>query len=511
MISLDLDFMLALDARNHPRFPTGMVEFYERNWWTHDEVPADSLVISDIRVLYPCLIAHREQLQRATAPTRTPATSHHSAPPLATAASSRSPFPPPRPNTELDCKRCTLYRQAALDAIRIAKFRRHQLSSKESLFEEQQLLTMRRSSGFNRLFEYALLKEKSSETVPLASAPPPSAPQPSAPTRQMRERKTPNPRPIQQRKLTNIQLANILREHAEAKHQQLTQDPALKWTWGMDVNTTDIQELFRAGDNDYVLPHSGYDASLPEGRFPGEHTASQPSLPDISSGVRYSRIGSSITTVPDIASNTNQVCDDSVSGTRITDSKESASAVDALLALTNAAHSPANLMSARDADNHVDPATMLDDNALERSTSPADTRHAVRDEAMSDDGTLFALANALNALDDDCLADSSTSAADALAALANDDNASTGSKDDPAEWSAADALDALANDEDDQEFSISPGDAHRLLLSDAEHSLSHVYDVGGNSGQRRWTAADFTDALVPDTFVDYESGSDEEL
>ena len=215
--------------------------------------------------------------------------------------------------------------------------------------------------------------------------------------------------------------------------------------------------------------------------------------------------------MPDIASNTNQVCDDSVSGTRITDSKESASAVDALLALTNAAHSPANLMSARDADNHVDPATMLDDNALERSTSPADTRHAVRDEAMSDDGTLFALANALNAPDDDCLADSSTSAADALAALANDDNASTGSKDDPAEWSAADALDALANDEDDQEFSVSPGDAHRLLLSDAEHSLSHVYDVGGNSGQRRWTAADFTDALVPDTFVDYESGSDEEL
>ena len=73
-----------------------------------------------------------------------------------------------------------------------------------------------------------------------------------------------------QPKLLSVsQLAEIIHQNAKEQHC-LQQHPSLKWTWGVDLNKSDIWQLFHATNRQYELPHTGYNASLPDGCLHGQ-------------------------------------------------------------------------------------------------------------------------------------------------------------------------------------------------------------------------------------------------
>jgi hypothetical protein len=49
----------------------------------------------------------------------------------------------------------------------------------------------------------------------------------------------------------------------------MQQDPATKWTWGIDLTESDVAAIVRAADNNFRIPHSDYDDSLPMGNMGG--------------------------------------------------------------------------------------------------------------------------------------------------------------------------------------------------------------------------------------------------
>src|ERR1700760_842905 len=78
--------------------------------------------------------------------------------------------------------------------------------------------------------------------------------------------------------MTNEELSKILRQHAEAEHDRMRWHPSLKWTWGVDLDRQDIQQLFHAADTNYKIPHSAYDYSLKTGNFEGSDSCG-PTMP----------------------------------------------------------------------------------------------------------------------------------------------------------------------------------------------------------------------------------------
>ena len=181
---------------------------------------------------------------------------------------------------------------------------RSEIHKQELTLQNQSLLIMRRASVFNKLYEAAVIKDTDSVAATPTSASQTSAPQTSAkqgpplqasapdPTsRQLRARKPSEPeRPVDashkaqskktktQKKLTNGQLAEILRQHADADLTKFKLHPSLKWTWGADLNEEEIRHLFRAADKNYQVPHSAYDYSLEDGNM-HEQDSGFPSMP----------------------------------------------------------------------------------------------------------------------------------------------------------------------------------------------------------------------------------------
>ena len=205
------------------------------------------------------------------------------------------------------------YRGVAMDALYEMHNLRTQIQQRENTSEEHHLLTMRRASGLNQLFEAAVIKDAQESTrgpqpaapfvLPRGSQAQPTAPEPVGPStapipapplahkppaqHRLRAR-----RPVQQvaapgrtrvkntkaAKLSNKQLADILEDHSKAELDRWIQHPSLKWTWGADLDRGDIQQLFRAADKNYELPHSAYDESLDTGRFDGDDSRG-PAMP----------------------------------------------------------------------------------------------------------------------------------------------------------------------------------------------------------------------------------------
>ena len=153
--------------------------------------------------------------------------------------------------------------------------------------------------AFNQLFEAAVVKETrctsarhSAQSAPALAPlqptvqPMPEAqpPQTTAPEIHMLHDQKPKPtqcikaasRPTLPHKLTNKQLATIPEEHAAAEHERLQQHLSLKWTWGVDLEHADIHELCCATDQNYELPHTGYDESLVNGLLKGDDSSARP-------------------------------------------------------------------------------------------------------------------------------------------------------------------------------------------------------------------------------------------
>ena len=160
------------------------------------------------------------------------------------------------------------------------------MQAKALSFDNDWQLTMRHASAFNRLYEATVRKEGQFpfQSLPATSTPAaadcpapalipktPSIAESSTPgAHQLRSRAPQVTKAAKQPKLLSVsQLAEIIRQNAEEQHH-LQQHPSLKWTWGVDLNESDIRQLFCAADWQYELPHTGYDASLPDGRLCGQ-------------------------------------------------------------------------------------------------------------------------------------------------------------------------------------------------------------------------------------------------
>ena len=277
-----IDFLLTLDAGNHPSHPTGIVATYHNDWWTmqweSNPEPEDVL---NAKNLYEAVLVHRQECQKSEFRPTLEVPSRHLMP----------------PSLQTDCLRCAHYRLTATEAINHLEALRNRVQALESELENTSQLRGRQASAFHRLYEKALSKEAlvpaesyvatstpalaqtprfaSDSALPSALPSAPSATLPNAAQRAMRPRKPPatTPQPsgkrTTQRKYTNTQLVDLLRERYDAERIRLEQHPSLKWTWGVDVLQSDIADMFRAADRDYKRPHTGYDSSLP-GDVPGE-------------------------------------------------------------------------------------------------------------------------------------------------------------------------------------------------------------------------------------------------
>ncbi|KAF8344803.1 hypothetical protein F5887DRAFT_917827 [Amanita rubescens] len=305
-----LDFLLSLDAGNHPSYSTGIIATYVQDWWTKDWESHPTLKdVLNTDNIYEAVMAHREECAKSK---------------LRPNAEVPKPLLVP-PSLQTNCLSCHHYRLTAMEAINDLEGLRNRVQALESELENQSRLMAHCASGFIGLHEEALRKEalNPSESyvatmrTPTAPATPaydpgPSAsdpaPLPDAPRRSQRARRpaeiTPGPENNRKRptkkEFTKRQLIELLHEHYDAEHRRLEQHPSLKWTWGVDVLESDISNMFRAADREYELPHSGYDCSL-TGYDSGE-TSFEASSPVTVASEFHSALNSDYPNVPELAS-----------------------------------------------------------------------------------------------------------------------------------------------------------------------------------------------------------------
>jgi hypothetical protein len=275
--TFDLDLLLTLDAGNHPSHPAGTVEKYEADWWTRDEAP----IIGDhinFENLPSCLSFHHEVLKDRPEPVTSGIGIGIG---IGTGTAGRTNRQlAPWPVIALDCSRCKEYRDAAMDSMYMLHHFCSKVNQQTVTSQEQRLQKMRRSSGFNKLFDAALMKETEAPAMvePSAIAAPaqlptpdglPATEPPTAPGRQLRRRKPAQKVKTDANKPSNGELASIVRHNAAIEFSSRIRHPSVKWTWGIDLEPGDMAELFRGAERNCEVPHSAYDYSLETGHFTG--------------------------------------------------------------------------------------------------------------------------------------------------------------------------------------------------------------------------------------------------
>jgi hypothetical protein len=156
---------------------------------------------------------------------------------------------------------------------------RQQIVQAESDVQEKMMLSERRAAGFYQLWEAALDKEVAGGSFAAATPALPSAAVPAhvgtSSTAESQGNANRRLRSAAKRKhsriatipdpLTKGQLAEIFRTHSARELCRLQQNPAIKWRWGADLTEADISTIVRAADNNFQIPNSDYDMSLPMG------------------------------------------------------------------------------------------------------------------------------------------------------------------------------------------------------------------------------------------------------
>jgi hypothetical protein len=140
-----------------------------------------------------------------------------------------------------DCVNCRLYRSITLGVWDKLRDLRNIVDGLESFHRTERNMTERRAVGLNLLYEEAVIKE--SRLVETSSKGAEKSYSPAA-----------------------------VASAGDAV------DPSSKWTWGVDLDVVDLREMVRASDNNFVLPHSGYDESLGESTLLSETDNPTPSL-----------------------------------------------------------------------------------------------------------------------------------------------------------------------------------------------------------------------------------------
>ena len=201
---------------------------------------------------------------------------------------------------------------------------RQQVIHAESEIQRCIMLSERRASGFYQLWEAALHKESKEYTFAASAAAgstqATTAPGTMGPTGGGTTSFTATPvqagdgepsrrsrRPTKKSKaaveaipkrLSNGELARMFTEFSARELSRVQQAPETKWTWGTDLTEADLRGIVRAADNDFQIPHSDYDISLPMGRIGGVESTGQ----DLDSETSMPHTAMSQSVVPELSS-----------------------------------------------------------------------------------------------------------------------------------------------------------------------------------------------------------------
>jgi len=273
-IPLDRDFLLAMDAGILTAAGQS-VDKFEYAWWKKDNyVPNDANLLNNNNIAV-CLTFHRRQISLSPLPTLSQPSQPQTDPVYVWSTDASKPI------TDNDlCKRCRLYRAVAMETLDGYRDIQNQIQGMERTFSIQKDQAIRRASGLNQIFEYLTIKEQdpavkstaaaTSEYLSGTNLAPINAEAESLPP--VASKRSKNGR----KTITRRAAAAAAREQAIADIQRIQNHPCLKWTWGVDMDASDIPTFRRSADFGNKLPHSGYDASLIEGSLRNDSNGRDP-------------------------------------------------------------------------------------------------------------------------------------------------------------------------------------------------------------------------------------------
>lgn len=313
-IPLDRSFLLVLDAGIQTASGPSIDKF-QLDWWNRGEDMKSSVVLNSTNLDH-CLKFHKEQLTKASA--------------TAAVNASDGRFSKPHYIWKPDalqtisvndsCSRCRLYRAVALGTHDEQCDIRNHITASEVSLSAQKSLVMRRASGFNQLFEYLTIKELDADAVDAnavdanavdavdvdavdANAGAVTALTSNSPSPQLStnpsDLPTLNLRSNKGKKQARRRdLAETVRRVAVAEVNRLQNIPRLKWTWGINMELSELGNLHRSADNGCKIPHSDYDSSLPGG---SDTRSESEILKIVSEDEEYcTDLGDDIQSVPDL-------------------------------------------------------------------------------------------------------------------------------------------------------------------------------------------------------------------
>lgn len=220
---------IMLDAGVDVDDPTALVEHYHKGWWISKNEPAGHLYFDD---LDEALAMHRKQRHNDEIPSSPKLnkktytwTRHLSL--ISEGASSK-------------CKNCRLYRGVALGVMDNLKDLRHNVHSLEVASDLRATLAERKAAGFFQIYEAVLMKELT-ENAPKKGKSKSSG--------------------------SSSRMASKVQADAAAEFNRLKDLPSQKWTWGTELSSDEVLNLRKPFKPLGRQEHSGYDLSLPWGKW----------------------------------------------------------------------------------------------------------------------------------------------------------------------------------------------------------------------------------------------------
>ena len=267
-IPLDRDFLLALDggiistAAGGAPAAEPLIDTFFCTWWTDDLIRANPILqehdVLNMKNIDDCLIFHRQQSNSLATPDTVNGSIAPGRPRYIWNSNSVKPISDNDP-----CIRCRLYRAVAMGTLEDHRHIRNHVQAMEVSFSTQRKEAIRRASGFNQLYEYLLIKEDVGDAPENVGNIPIDSPYlsehealPGFKSKNAKKRK----------KITGRRaVAASVRQTAIAEVKRVGNMPSLKWTWGADMDESDLPAFHRSVDMGKKLPHSGYDTSLIDG------------------------------------------------------------------------------------------------------------------------------------------------------------------------------------------------------------------------------------------------------
>lgn len=255
-VVLDMDFKVlqALDAGTVIGDPSALVEKYACAWWLKIAAPSEDGEVLDTATMHECLREHRQFTE-------------HIAPKMT--------FEKPRytwgrgllsqGTNDVGCADCRPMRAIVTAACDELRELRQVVDSLESFFDMECELSNRRASGAYSLFTSAELKGMKEGEVAVDAETGIQQKIPSAPPQLVAGSvRRPKKGPEVVKQVSRAAKADLL---------DFKSRPNLKWTWGVDLDIKDLEDLMGSRYHGRLeQSHSGYDTDLPDGTVTGSHS-----------------------------------------------------------------------------------------------------------------------------------------------------------------------------------------------------------------------------------------------